>query len=53
MVKDKGATKGEMNKRMAYGGEGFLKKVVQAYDIDVVIKQQGRPKKVYTNKGNN
>jgi putative transposase len=45
MVKDKGVMKGEMDKRTAYGSEGFLKKVVQEYNIDVVIKSQGRPKK--------
>jgi putative transposase len=45
MVKDKGVMKGEMDKRRAYGSEGFLKKVVQEYNIDVVIKSQGRPKK--------
>lgn len=45
MVKDKGAMKGEMDKRTAYGSEGFLKKVVQEYNIDIVIKPQGRPKK--------
>jgi hypothetical protein len=44
MVKEKGVMKGEMDKRTAYGSNGFLKKLVQEYKIDVVIKPQGRPK---------
>ncbi len=45
MVKDRGVMKGEMDKRTVYGSEGFLKKVVQEFNIDVMIKPPGRPKR--------
>jgi len=45
LVKDKGVMKGEMDKRTVYGSEVFLRKVVQKFNIDIVIKPQGRPKK--------
>jgi len=45
MLKDKDAMKGEMDRRVIYGGEGFIKRTKGKYKIEEVIKPKGRPKK--------
>ena len=45
MIKEKAAMKGEMNRRVAYGNEVFLKKLVREYKVDAVIRPKGRPRK--------
>ncbi len=45
MIKDKGAMKGEMNRRAVYGSEDFVKEVTREYRVEAMIKPKGRPKK--------
>ena len=45
IIDEKRAMKGEMNRRVVYGSEGFVKKVTTEYDVEAVIKPQGRPRK--------
>ncbi|MBM4141608.1 MAG: transposase [Nitrospira sp.] len=45
MIKEKGSMKGEMDRRVAYGSDVFLKKVAKEYKVDAVIKPRGRPRK--------
>ena len=45
MLIDKDAMKGEMNRRVIYGGEEFIDKVTKEYEIEAVIRLKGRPKK--------
>ncbi len=45
MIKEKDSMRGEMNRRVAYGNEVFLKKVAKEYNVDEVIKPKGRPRK--------
>ncbi|MGB9698790.1 MAG: transposase [Thermodesulfobacteriota bacterium] len=42
MLKTKEAMKGEMEKRMVYGGKGFLQKIEKEYNISEKINPQGR-----------
>lgn len=42
MLKVKDAMKGEMNKRVVYGSEGFTEKIKGKYKIQEVIRQRGR-----------
>jgi putative transposase len=45
MLREKNAMKGEMNRRVVYGSEDFIKRITKEYKIDAVIKPKGRPKK--------
>lgn len=45
MIKEKKAMKGEMDRRVVYGSENFIKKVSKEYKVEAVIKPQGRPRK--------
>ncbi len=45
MIKEKGAMKGEMNRRIVYGSEDLVKKVEKEYKIGAKIRLKGRPKK--------
>jgi putative transposase len=45
MIKEKGSMKGEMNRRVIYGSEDFIKEVSKEYKVEAVIKPRGRPKK--------
>ena len=45
MLKEKNAMKGEMDRRIVYGGEDFIEKVKDKYDIEEMTKQKGRPKR--------
>lgn len=45
MIKEKEAMKGEMNKRVLYGGEEFIEEVTKKYKVEAVIKAKGRPRK--------
>lgn len=42
MLKEKKAMKGEMDKRIVYGGEDFVKDMTATYKISEKIKQMGR-----------
>ena len=45
MNKEKGAMKGEMDRRRIYGSEGLTKRITTKYKVDAVIKPKGRPRK--------
>lgn len=45
MMKEKNSMKGEMNRRMIYGGEDFITKMLAGFRIGAVIRQRGRPRK--------
>ena len=45
MLKEKAAMKGEMDRRVVYGSEDFIKEVEGGYKISAVIRRRGRPKK--------
>ena len=45
VIKDRKAMKGEMNRRVVYGSDGFIKEVEKGYKIEGIIKPVGRPKK--------
>jgi hypothetical protein len=42
MIREKEAMKGEMERRLVYGGERFVQKMAAAYRISETIKQMGR-----------
>ena len=44
MLKEKDAMKGEMNRRIMYGGEDFVKDMAKTYNITEKIKRMGRQK---------
>lgn len=52
MLREKEALKGEMDKRIMYGSEGFMQEIAMAYKISEKIKQIGRPKGWRKNKEN-
>lgn len=45
MIREKAAMKGEMDKRVVYGSEDFVKEVEDGYKIYAIIRRRGRPKK--------
>jgi putative transposase len=45
MLREKKATKGEMDRRQAYGSESFTEKMNGQFQLTELIKQRGRPKK--------
>jgi putative transposase len=45
MLKDCNALKGEMNKRVIYGNDDFIKEMTAAYEVKPIIGGRGRPKK--------
>ena len=45
MLISKNAMKGEMERRVVYGGADFLKKTKQLFGIEETIRTQGRPRK--------
>jgi REP element-mobilizing transposase RayT len=45
MLRERDALKGEMNKRIVYGSEDFIEKVIKDYKIGAVINPIGRPRK--------
>ena len=44
MMKEKNAMKGEMDRRVTYGGEDFTAKVTARYRVGAVIRPRGRPR---------
>jgi putative transposase len=52
MLKEKEAMKGEMDRRIVYGGEDFLKGMLVTYHISAKIKQIGRQRGWRKNKEN-
>lgn len=45
MIIKKNAMKDEMNKRKMYGNEKFIKRMAEEYQIEEMVRLQGRPKK--------
>jgi hypothetical protein len=45
MLKKNESMRGEMNRRVIYGGGDFTQRVNKRYKVDAVIKKRGRPKK--------
>ncbi|HZX36307.1 MAG TPA: transposase [Thermodesulfobacteriota bacterium] len=45
MLKEKAAMKGEMDRRVVYGSEDFVKQIEGGYKISAIIRGIGRPKK--------
>jgi len=45
MIKERNSMKGEMNRRLIYGSEGFINEVTKGYKVEAVMKPQGRPRK--------
>lgn len=45
MLRKKEAMRGEMDRRMIYGGGEFLDRVQKKFKMDAVIKKRGRPRK--------
>ena len=45
MLKDKKAMKGEMDRKVVYGSEDFIREAQKKYKIEAMIKPIGRPKK--------
>jgi hypothetical protein len=45
MLGDKGAMRGEMDRRRVYGSKGFTEGLTERYEVEAVIKPIGRPKK--------
>jgi hypothetical protein len=52
MLKEKEAMKGEMDRRIVYGGEDFVKNMMSNYNISEKIKQMGRRRGWRKNKEN-
>jgi hypothetical protein len=52
MIEEKDAMKGEMDRRMIYGGEDFVKSMAKAYDITDKIRPMGRQRGWKKNKEN-
>ena len=52
MLKEKEAMKGEMDRRMVYGGEDFVKDMRRIYHISEKIKRMGRQRGWRKNKEN-
>lgn len=52
MLRDKEAMKGEMDRRMVYGSEDFIKDMMAVYNIPEKIKRMGRQKGWRKNKEN-
>lgn len=52
MLKEKDAMKGEMDRRMVYGGENFVKDMAKTYNITEKIKRMGRQRGWRNNKEN-
>jgi putative transposase len=45
MIREKGAMKGEMGRRVVYGSDDFVKKMAREYKVEAVIKPRGRPRR--------
>jgi hypothetical protein len=45
MMREKKAMKEEMDRRVVYGNEAFIRKVQMAYKVEALIKPKGRPRK--------
>ena len=52
MLKEKEAMKGEMDRRIVYGGEDFVKDMTRAYNISEKIRRMGRQRGWRKNKEN-
>jgi hypothetical protein len=44
MLKEKKAQKGEMDRRLIYGGEDFKEEIGKRFQMEAMIKHRGRPK---------
>ncbi|MBI5287335.1 MAG: hypothetical protein HY878_07090 [Deltaproteobacteria bacterium] len=45
MIKDRKALRGEINRRVIYGSEDFVREVGKRYKVGATINPIGRPKK--------
>ena len=45
MLRERNAMKGEMDRRVIYGGDDFIAKVIKQHNVEAIIKPIGRPKK--------
>lgn len=45
MIKEKDAMKGEMDRKVVYGSEDFIRETEKKYKVEAVIKPKGRPRK--------
>ena len=45
MLREKDAMKGEMNRRVVYGSDDFLREMTKEYKVGAVINSIGRPRK--------
>lgn len=45
LIRDGRAMKGEMDRRIVYGSKGFIKKAGEEFNVDGVVRPQGRPRK--------
>ena len=45
MMKEKKAMKGEMERRVIYGSDNFMRKLMREYNVEGVVKPKGRPKR--------
>jgi len=45
MMKKNESMRGEMDRRVIYGGDRFIRKMQKQYNLNAVIRKQGRPKK--------
>lgn len=45
LLKERDAMRGEMDRKVVYGSEGFIKEVTRRYKVGAVIKPRGRPRK--------
>jgi hypothetical protein len=52
MLKERDAMRGEMDRRIVYGGEDFVKELTTTYNISEKIKRMGRQKGWKKNKEN-
>jgi len=45
MLRDKNAMKKEMDRKIVYGNETFIKRMQRVYNLEAIIKPKGRPRK--------
>ncbi len=45
MLRERNALKGEMNRRVIYGSDDFIKEMTTVYQVEAVVRAKGRPRK--------
>ncbi|MDY6862766.1 MAG: hypothetical protein SV062_07225 [Thermodesulfobacteriota bacterium] len=46
MMRERDAMEGEMNRKVIYGSDDFVKSLKEQFKVDAIIKRRGRPKRV-------